>query len=50
MPQKHDNYARKVFDGIGEGGGGGVVKVITRTVTAVKKKISNQKPVKLRYR
>ena len=22
MPQKHDNYTRKVFDGIGEGGGG----------------------------
>ncbi len=23
MPQKHDNYTRKVFDGIGEGGGVG---------------------------
>ncbi len=22
MPQKHDNYTRKVFNGIGEGGGG----------------------------
>ncbi len=22
MPQKHDNYTRKVFDGIGEGWGG----------------------------
>jgi hypothetical protein len=21
IPQKHDNYTRKVFDGIGEGGG-----------------------------
>jgi hypothetical protein len=35
MPQKHDNYTRKVFDGIGEGGGG-VVKVITRTACAFK--------------
>jgi hypothetical protein len=34
MLQKHDNYTRKVFDGIGEGGG--VVKVITRTASAVK--------------
>jgi hypothetical protein len=23
IPQKHDNYTRKVFDGIGEGGGFG---------------------------
>ncbi len=23
MPQKHDKYTRKVFDGIGEGWGGG---------------------------
>jgi hypothetical protein len=22
IPQKHDNYTRKVFDGIGDGGGG----------------------------
>jgi hypothetical protein len=38
IPQKHDNYTRKVFDGIGEGGGGGggVVKAITRTASAVK--------------
>jgi hypothetical protein len=39
MPQKHDNYTRKLFDGIGEGGGGwgvgGEVKVITRTASAV---------------
>ncbi len=39
MPQKHDNYTRKVFDGIGEGGWGGEVKVITRTASAVKNKI-----------
>jgi hypothetical protein len=26
MPQKHDNYTRKVFDGIGEGGWGGGVE------------------------
>jgi hypothetical protein len=25
MPQKHDNYTRKVFDGIGHGGGWGGV-------------------------
>jgi hypothetical protein len=38
MPQKHDNYTRKVSDGIGGGGrGGGEVKVITRTASAVKK-------------
>jgi hypothetical protein len=37
MPQKHDNYTRKVFDGIGDGGGGGGgVKAITRTASAVK--------------
>ncbi len=37
MPQKHDNYTRKVFGGIGEGvGWGGEVKVITRTASAVK--------------
>jgi hypothetical protein len=36
MPQKHDNYTRKVFDVIGEGAGGGEVKVITRTASAVK--------------
>ncbi len=43
MPEKHDNYTRKVFDGIGEGGGGGggEVKVITRTASAVKNKILN---------
>ena len=33
IPQKHDNYTRKVFDGIGEGGR---VKAITRTASAVK--------------
>ena len=39
IPQKHDNYTRKVLYGIGEGwGGGGEVKVITRTASAVKKK------------
>jgi hypothetical protein len=37
MPQKHDNCTRKVFDGIGEGGGWGRrVKAITRTASAVK--------------
>ncbi len=38
IPQKHDNYTRKVFDGTGDGGGGagGVVKAITRTASAVK--------------
>jgi hypothetical protein len=46
MPQKHDNYTRKVFDGIGEGwglGGGGDVKVITRTASAVKKRVAYEK-------
>jgi hypothetical protein len=37
MPQKHDNYTRKVLYGIGDGGGVGVVKAITRTASAVKK-------------
>ena len=39
IPQKHDNYTRKVLYGIGEGagvGGGGEVKVITRNASAVK--------------
>jgi hypothetical protein len=36
MPQKHDNYTRKVLYGIGDGGGVGVVKAITRTASAVK--------------
>ena len=35
MPQKHDNYTRKVFDRIGEGGWGRV-KAITRTASTVK--------------
>jgi hypothetical protein len=40
LPQKHDNYTRKVFDGIGDGGWvgvGGRVKAITSTASAVKK-------------
>ncbi len=40
IPQKHDNYTRKVFDGIGEGWGGGRVKGITRTASAVNKQIN----------
>ncbi len=36
IPQKHDNYFRKVFDGIGDVCGGGGVKAITRTASAVK--------------
>ena len=41
IPQKHDNYTGKVFDGIGEGwGGGGRVKAITRTASAVNKQIN----------
>jgi hypothetical protein len=38
IPQKHDNYTRKVFDGIRDGGGGGV-KAITRTASAVKNSV-----------
>ncbi len=38
MPGKHYCYTRSIFYGIGEGwGGGGDVKVITRTASAVKK-------------
>ena len=38
MPRKHYCYTRSIFYGIGEGGvGGGDVKVITRTASAVKK-------------
>jgi hypothetical protein len=33
MPQKHDNYTRKVLYGIGEGGEGGVVKAIQGLLT-----------------
>jgi hypothetical protein len=44
MPQKHYNYTRSIFGGIGEGGlglgGGGVVKAITRTTSAVKNNIN----------
>ncbi len=37
IPQKHDNYTKKVFDGIGDGVGvWGRVKAITRTASAVK--------------
>jgi hypothetical protein len=43
IPQKHDNYTRKVFDGIGDGGGGGGVKAITRTASAVKNRNGKHK-------
>jgi hypothetical protein len=43
MPEKHVNYTRKVFDGIGEGGWvGGDVKAITRTASAVKNQKINR--------
>ena len=51
IPQKHDNYTRKVFDGIGERGVGvGVwrVKAISRTASAVKYRFASFNGIVLR--
>ena len=49
MPRKHYCYTRSILYGIGEGGWGGGVKVITRTASAVKKNVlcvTNQKIIR----